>query len=1131
MKKVLPVVFLSFLSTLIAPALIGQQLAPSIIWQKSFGGSKEDRALSVARCEGGGYLVAGSSKSNNGDVAGHHGSTDSTDAWLIKLAADGTIQWQKSIGGTGQDVLNHIVRTSDGGFIGIGTTTSIDGDLGSTPGIGWNDVWVVKLSRNGDIQWQKRYGGSQDDNGNTIHQTGDSGYIATALTWSKDGQVTGNSAALSAGWVIRIDPSGNLIWQHAFSTAFVYDIMALAGGGYLVGVGADGSGQGGFPAVGNNTPITYIGKLDNSGNLVAPSSVGGTGYIYGFQPISDTKFSMLAFRNYCAPTDYSAGFTVFPSIDTSTVKAGSSYIFGASGSICTSAYYSRGFQTNGPNSFVNLDNSGGVVVAAAAKNGLNGYHTGPLINSTYLPSDGYISSFDASGWNKCYGGAGDDGFNAVIADDSYTYVAAGFSTSTNGDATVNNGGYDFWIVKLGKTNHIKGTVYIDENSNGSHDPGETFVNSVLVQSTKGSVTASSSTFDGVFDNLADTGTTTTTIISPLPRYTVVPASKTTNFTSYNTTDSFSFALQPIPNLRDYRVMLFNTGRSRPGFGVTYKIICTNPGTDVLTNRMVQLVVEHRLSYQSATPTPVSVTGDTMRWILPTLTPRDTAIFTVQMVLAAGQYSNLEILTSTATIDSTGDIEPKNNVSVINDVVTGSFDPNGKEEVNGGTIDTAALNNGRYLHYTIRFQNTGNDTAFSVVLRDTLISKLDPATLEMVDASHPYRLTIANGNQLTWTFPNILLPYSSENEPASHGYVSYRVKPKSNVALGDSIRNEAGIYFDFNPVVQTNTALTVVNKPATQLPPPPPPVNPPPTDPPVTTPPTDPPTTPPVTTLPQPPGPQVSGILDSYCANQSAQKVQITNVPPAADSVTIAATMDGSAMAIAGDGSLTVNPSSLTSGTHMLMISFTNTAGMGTMYKSFQVFAVVTPRVSIRSSLTTISDADLTGTIQVKASNLAGGGLLPTFTFAKDPAFVSILKSESADSTLQLSPASLVIGSNPVYVRMRTSAPCNTAQSVMDSVVISRHAGEGLSDPDNPDQKIGTAPNPFIDQINITGLQRTKSYLFQLEDVLGQQKSSMRVSGQASALFRAPGLPRGMYLLRVIDATGQKLIGTVKLNRL
>jgi len=160
-----------------------------------------------------------------------------------------------------------------------------------------------------------------------------------------------------------------------------------------------------------------------------------------------------------------------------------------------------------------------------------------------------------------------------------------------------------------------------------------------------------------------------------------------------------------------------------------------------------------------------------------------------------------------------DLTPQDDTSALNQLITNSYDPNDKTESNGGVITTAQVSNGAFLHYTIRFQNTGNDTAFKIKVRDTLESRLDVGTLEMVAASHSFQLTIEKGRFLTWEFNNIRLPDSATKEPQSHGYITYRIRPKNTVNVGDTIHNTAGIYFDFNPAVGTNDSRTIVRKAA------------------------------------------------------------------------------------------------------------------------------------------------------------------------------------------------------------------------------------------------------------------------------------------------------------------------------
>lgn len=134
---------------------------------------------------------------------------------------------------------------------------------------------------------------------------------------------------------------------------------------------------------------------------------------------------------------------------------------------------------------------------------------------------------------------------------------------------------------------------------------------------------------------------------------------------------------------------------------------------------------------------------------------------------------------------------------------GAFDPNDKTGFPTGYQSNHFIEKNIALDYLIRFQNTGTDTAFTVFIRDTLSSALDPATLMMGASSHKYTYTLKN-NILTFFFDNIMLPDSNVNEPASHGFVKFRIQQRPDNPIGTVIENNAAIYFDFNEPVITNT---------------------------------------------------------------------------------------------------------------------------------------------------------------------------------------------------------------------------------------------------------------------------------------------------------------------------------------
>lgn len=251
----------------------------NIQWQKSLGGSDYDYAYSVKQTSDGGYIVAGRTESNDGDVTGYHGSVH-PDFWIVKLDTTGNIQWQKSIGGSSHDVAYSIQQTSDGGYIVAGESSSTDGDaVGHLP-YNNTDLWIVKINSTGNIQWQKSFGGYGSEVAFDAKQTSDGGYIVAGATASNSGDVT-----LLYGeydyWVLKLDSVGNLQWQKTFGgsgTENAQSVIQTSDGGYMV-AGFSRSGNGLVHDHYGNlyTNDAWLIKLDGNGNIIWKKSKGGTG--------------------------------------------------------------------------------------------------------------------------------------------------------------------------------------------------------------------------------------------------------------------------------------------------------------------------------------------------------------------------------------------------------------------------------------------------------------------------------------------------------------------------------------------------------------------------------------------------------------------------------------------------------------------------------------------------------------------------------------------------------------------------------------------------------------------------------------------------------------------------------------
>lgn len=142
---------------------------PAIEWQKHLGGSSQDAASAVCQTTDGGYIVTGTTSSYDEDVTGNYGQGD---VWVVKLSANGNLQWHRCLGGSGPDGGSCVQQTVDGGYLIAGSTASNDGDVSGLHGGGEfiYDFWVVKLDGNGIIQWQKCLGGSGSDEVRAVQQ-------------------------------------------------------------------------------------------------------------------------------------------------------------------------------------------------------------------------------------------------------------------------------------------------------------------------------------------------------------------------------------------------------------------------------------------------------------------------------------------------------------------------------------------------------------------------------------------------------------------------------------------------------------------------------------------------------------------------------------------------------------------------------------------------------------------------------------------------------------------------------------------------------------------------------------------------------------------------------------------------
>ena len=342
---------------------------------------------------------------------------------------------------------------------------------------------------------------------------------------------------------------------------------------------------------------------------------------------------------------------------------------------------------------------------------------------------------------------------------------------------------------------ISGRIFYDNNSNGIQDPGENYRSDVRVNA--GSFYSYSNS-QGYFQVYGSVGTNTLAVEAP-PFYQAVPATSVYTFNSNDTIVNDRYALQPVIASDSVAVNIIPTTVTRPGHLQQYRINYEDVGTTNVSANMQFRYDVSRLTYNSSSVPGVTSAGNTLTIPSIALTPGANGFLYVNFFVNVGA-----VVGDTVKVQLTATYNSQSSSDSTYTILRASFDPNDKTST--PTLTPAQVSNGTYIDYLVRFQNTGTDTAFTVLVTDQLDAQLQSSSVQMIATSHPAHIR-RTGNLLTFEFIDIQLPDSNVNEPASHGYIRFRVKPLATLAIGSIIPNDANIYFDYNSPVLTNTATT------------------------------------------------------------------------------------------------------------------------------------------------------------------------------------------------------------------------------------------------------------------------------------------------------------------------------------
>ena len=305
------------------------------------------------------------------------------------------------------------------------------------------------------------------------------------------------------------------------------------------------------------------------------------------------------------------------------------------------------------------------------------------------------------------------------------------------------------------------------------------------------------------------GTYTITPINENPYYySISPPNIVVSFPTQISPVNQDFCVTIIPH-HDVEVFLIPSVPARPGFDAKYKLVYRNKGNQVENGSVSLTFDDTRLDYVSATPVYNSTATNSFSWDYSNLQPFETReieiTFNVNSPMETPAVNNGDVLNYIATITTTNtDETPADNTFTLDQTVVGSYDPNDKTCLQGETIEPSMV--GEYVHYLIRFENTGTYFAENIVVKDMIdTSKFDIATLVPLKSSHDF-FTRISGNKVEFIFENINLDF---DDATNDGYVLFKIKTLPTLTIGDTFSNQVNIYFDYNfPIVTNNYTTTV-----------------------------------------------------------------------------------------------------------------------------------------------------------------------------------------------------------------------------------------------------------------------------------------------------------------------------------
>ncbi|MFN8284996.1 MAG: T9SS type A sorting domain-containing protein [Chitinophagales bacterium] len=794
----------------------------NIEWQKDLGGSDDDMLNSIKQTADGGYILGGSSASyisgdkieNNCPFLDSLNSANKYDFWIVKLNSTGNIEWQNTIGGNLSDDLKSIEQTTDGGYIFGGNSNSYMSCDKAEHQKGIDDYWVVKVNSLGVIEWQKTIGGNKTDILEEIKLTADGGYI---LAGESESAISGDKTDTCRGnydyWLVKINESGNIQWQKTIGGndyEYLKSVVLTTDGGYLLG-GYSKSRHFGEKVDANRGLYDYwVVKLDSSANIQWQKTIGGNE--------NDLLFSICQ----TSPTQYVvAGYTESGiSGEKSTVNCGASdywilklkefeantisgKIFQAKNSNCIQDVNEIGIQNlvieTVPKKFFGIsDTTGKFSILTdtgkyAVKQIISRY-AASIFRNTVCPASGVHQNISFTQY-------GQDTTEINFANDIAlcAYLQVEFTQYRMRRCFNNYATIKYCNIGNIDTNNVQVIVTLPEYVTfvSASNPNYTIIGKKItfnIGSLRANecgtiyLTTKVDCVNGI------TGLTQCITAYILPRNTCVDQLQP----DYALWDKSEVSVDGRCTGNTARFVIKNIGQNNMNDSSSYRIY--KDAVQAVSKKFKLLAGDSLVINVTATGNTYRLEADQVPHFPSASTP------------------NITIENCGTGVASRGFVNQMPQNTVAPDVekiclpIRDSYDPNDKSVSPSGVGTNKLVKHKVPLDYLIRFQNTGTDTAYKVVIVDTLNQNLDLSTLEFGASSHPYKIEFTGSGKpiLKFTFDRINLVDSFTNEPKSHGFVSFKITPYDSIPNGTLVKNSADIYFDFNLPIKTNTTQVSID---------------------------------------------------------------------------------------------------------------------------------------------------------------------------------------------------------------------------------------------------------------------------------------------------------------------------------